>query len=243
MGRSLLLWSRQPDTPAHLARGREVDMAEIGLFEAIYSTRALRRFKTDPVPDELIAKVLDAAIQAASGSNDQNWLFMVVTEAGQRQRVAEIYRKATDRAHLTDYIAKKFGGGDRSSQLLAKSVIHLVEHIHEVPLFIVPCLNVGNAASQDPKFRERMGRLEGGSIYPAIQNLMLACRAVGLGTVLTTIHALYEDEVKSVLGLPPEYATFALLPIGFPTDKFGPVKRRPITQVAHRDRYGNNWPG
>ncbi len=229
--------------PRGLVREREDDMAEIGLFEAMYSTRALRRFKTDPVPDELISKILDAAIQAPSGSNDQNWLFMVVTEAAQRQRVAGIYRKAADRAHLTDYIAAKFGSGDRTAKLIAKSVVHLVEHIHEVPLFIIPCLNVGNAASQDPKFRERMGRLEGGSIYPAIQNLMLACRAVGLGTVLTTIHALYEEEMKEILGLPPEYATFALLPIGFPTDKFGPVKRRPITQVAHRNRYGNNWPG
>jgi nitroreductase len=218
-------------------------MAEIGLFEAIHSTRALRRFKTDPVPDELIARILDAAIQAPSGSNDQNWLFLVVTAPEQRKRVADIYRKAADRAHLTDYIANKFGGGDRTAKLLARSVVHLVEHIHEVPLFIIGCLNVGNPASQDPKFRERMGRLEGGSIYPAIQNLMLACRAVGLGTVLTTIHALFEDEMKSVLGLPPEYSTFALLPIGFPTDKFGPVKRRPITQVVHRDRYGNNWPG
>ncbi len=88
-----------------------------------------------------------------------------------------------------------------------------------------------------------MGRLEGASIYPAVQNIMLACRALGLGTVLTTLHALYEDEMKQVLGLPPEYSTFALLPIGYPTDKFGPVKRKPITQVAYRDRYGNNWPG
>jgi len=218
-------------------------MAEMGFFEVIYSTRALRRFKPDPVPDELISKVLDAAIQAPSGSNEQNWLFMVVTEQGQRKRVADVYRKAAQRAHLPDYIKAKFSGGDRQGRLIADSVLHLVEHIHEVPVLIVPCLNVGNAASQDPKFRERMGRLEGGSIYPAIQNLMLACRVVGLGTVLTTIHALYEDELKEILGLPAEYSTFALLPVGFPTDKFGPVKRKPITQVAHRDRYGNNWPG
>jgi nitroreductase len=217
-------------------------MADMGFFGVIYSTRALRRFKPDPVPDELISKILDAAIQAPSGSNDQNWLFMVVTEPEQRKRVAGIYRKATERANLTAYITAKFSGGDRQGRLLANSVLHLVEHIHEVPVLIVPCLKL-STASQDPKFRERMGRLEGGSIYPAIQNLMLACRAVGLATVLTTIHALYEDEMKQTLGLPAEYSTFALLPIGFPTDKFGPVKRIPITQVAHRDRYGNNWPG
>jgi nitroreductase len=218
-------------------------MAEMGLFEVMYSTRALRRFKTDPVPDEVIAKVVEAGTQAASGSNDQNWLFIVVTEAGQRKRVADVYLKAADRARMPDYIKAKFSSGDRTGRLLAKSVLHLLEHIHEAPVLLVACLNTGNPAAQDPKFRERMGRLEGASIYPAVQNIMLACRALGLGTVLTTLHALYEDEMKQVLGLPLEYSTFALLPIGYPTDKFGPVKRKPITQVAYRDRYGNNWPG
>ncbi len=217
-------------------------MAEMGIFEVMYSTRALRRFKPDPVPDEIIAKIVEAGTQAASGSNDQNWLFMVVTGAEQRARVGAIYRKAADRAHMTDYIKAKFGGPDRQGQLIAKSVVHLVEHIQEAPLMIVPCLK-SSAAMQDPKFRERMGRLEGASIYPAIQNMILACRALGLGTVLTTLHALYEDEMKEVLGLPAEYTTWALLPIGYPTDKFGPVKRKPVAEVAHRDRFGNPWPG
>jgi nitroreductase len=217
-------------------------MAELGIFETMYSTRALRRYKPDPVPDDVIAKIVEAGTRAASGSNDQNWLFMVVTDAAQRARVGAIYRKAADRAHMPDYIKAKFGGGDRTGQLIAKSVVHLVEHIQEAPLMIVPCLK-SSPAMQDPKFRERMGRLEGASIYPAVQNIMLACRALGLGTVLTTLHALYEDEMKEVLGLPAEYTTWALLPIGYPTDKFGPVKRRPVTEVAHRDRFGNPWPG
>jgi nitroreductase len=217
-------------------------MAELGIFEVMYSTRALRRFKPDPVPDDVIAKLVEAGTRAASGSNDQNWLFMVVTDAQQRARVGAIYRKAADRAHMPDYIKAKFGGPDRQGQLIARSVVHLVEHIQEAPLMIVPCLKSG-AAMQDPKFRERMGRLEGASIYPAVQNIMLACRALGLGTVLTTLHALYEDEMREVLGLPAEYTTWALLPIGYPTDKFGPVKRKPVTEVAHRDRFGNPWPG
>ncbi len=217
-------------------------MAEMGIFEVMYSTRALRRYKPDPVPDDVIAKLIEAGTRAASGSNDQNWLFMVVTGAEQRARVGGIYRKAADRAQMPEYIKAKFGGGGRQGQLIAKSVVHLVEHIQEAPLMIVACLK-SSAAMQDPKFRERMGRLEGASIYPAVQNIMLACRALGLGTVLTTLHALYEDEMKEVLGLPAEYTTWALLPIGYPTDKFGPVKRKPVTEVAHRDRYGNPWPG
>ncbi len=216
-------------------------MSEMGIFEVMYSTRALRRFKPDPVPDDVIAKLIEAGTRAASGSNDQNWLFMAVTDAAQRARVGGVYRKAADRAHMPDYIKAKFGGGDRQGRLIANSVVHLVEHIHEAPLMIVPCLK--SAAMQDPRFRERMGRLEGASIYPAVQNIMLACRALGLGTVLTTLHALYEDEMKEILGLPAEYSTWALLPIGYPTDKFGPVKRKAVTEVAHRDRYGNPWPG
>jgi nitroreductase len=218
-------------------------MAEMGIFEVMYSTRALRRYKPDPVPDDVIAKVVEAGTQAASGSNDQNWVFMVVTDAAQRQRVAGVYRKAADRAHMADYIKAKFSSGDRTGRLIANSVLHLLEHIHEAPVLIVPCLKSGNPAAQDPKFRERMGRLEGASIYPAIQNIMLACRALGLGTVLTTLHALYEDEMREVLGLPPEYTTWALLPIGYPTDKFGPVRRKPVAEVACRDRFGNPWPG
>jgi nitroreductase len=218
-------------------------MAEMGIFEVMYSTRALRRFKTDPVPDDLIAKIVEAGTQAASGSNDQNWVFMVITDPAQRKRVADVYRKAADRAHMPDYIKAKFSGGDRQGRLIANSVVHLLEHIHEAPLLIVPCLKTGNPAAQDPKFRERMGRLEGASIFPAIENIMLACRALGLGTVLTTLHALYEDEMREVLGLPAEYTTWALLPIGYPTDKFGPVRRKPVTEVAHRDRFGNPWPG
>ena len=81
-------------------------------------------------------------------------------------------------------------------------------------------------------------RISGSSIYPAVQNIILACRALGLGTVLTTIHMFFEDEVKAILGLPPEVKTFALMPIGYPQGKFGPIKRRPVSEVAYLDSYG-----
>jgi len=88
-----------------------------------------------------------------------------------------------------------------------------------------------------------MTRAAGSSIYPAVQNIILACRAFGLGTVLTTVHMYFEDEFKAVLGLPPEVQTYALMPIGYPRGKFGPVTRRPLSEVAVRDRYGNPWKG
>ena len=88
-----------------------------------------------------------------------------------------------------------------------------------------------------------LARMGEPSIYPAVQNIILACRAFGLGTVLTTIHMFFEDEVKAILGLPAEVQTYALLPIGYPRDKFGPIRRRPIGEVVCLDRYGNRWKG
>ena len=93
------------------------------------------------------------------------------------------------------------------------------------------------------KAMRSIGRMGGSSIYPAVQNIILACRALGLGTVLTTIHGFFEDEVKELLGLPANVDTYALLPIGYPINKHGPVKRRPINEVAYLDRFGNNWKG
>ena len=87
-----------------------------------------------------------------------------------------------------------------------------------------------------------MDRFAGASIYPAIQNIILACRAFGLGTVLTTLHAILEDEFKAVLEIPKDVQTWALMPIGYPVDKFGPVKRKPINEIAFQDRWGSPWP-
>ena len=85
-------------------------------------------------------------------------------------------------------------------------------------------------------------RISGSSIYPAIQNIILACRALGLGTVITTNHILYEDEVKAVLGMPDSAATFALMPIGYPTGKYGPLTRKPVAEVTYADAWGTAWP-
>ena len=99
-----------------------------------------------------------------------------------------------------------------------------------------------SAGSVQAKYQElRLNRLSGASIYPAIQNIILACPALGLGTLITTNHTLLEDEVRTVLALPPEMRTYALMPIGYPRDKFGPVSRRPLREVACADRYGHAW--
>ena len=226
-------------------------MAEIGLFEAIYSARAIRRFKPDPVPDDVITKVLDAAIRAPSGSNAQSWEFIVVKDAAQRKKIGDVYRKGGGimRAMYTNRTKPPHMNQEAYDRLLA-SATHLIDHMADAPVLLVVCLKTvtpQGAAPQVPPDAlaglKNMVRIGGSSIYPAVQNIILACRAFGLGTVLTTIHVFYEDEVKAILGLPPEVHTYALMPIGYPQGKFGPIKRRPVNEVAYLDKYGSHWKG
>lgn len=229
-------------------------MNEIGLFEAIYSARAIRRFEADPVPEELLTRILDAAIRAPSAGNAQNWAFIVVRDPQQRHRLGAIYRRASD------IVAEFYAARGRPSHLtdqqyrrLISSGSYLWNHMDEAPVLLVPCLKLEALPSPpatavpvdvQEKYQElRINRLSGASIYPAIQNIILACRAVGLGTLITTNHTLLEEEVAAVLALTPEMRTYALMPIGYPRDKFGPLSRRPVSEVACADRYGTEWPG
>ena len=234
-----------PTTPAN--------PTEIGLFEAMYTARSLRHFKPDPVPQELITKVLDAAIRASSGGNTQHWTFIVVRDAEKRRQIAAIYRKASDYAsanyaarpkpdHLTD---------EQYAQFLANSG-YLWDHMADAPAILVPCLvkrEPPERASLPEVVQARYAdhlanvqRISGSSIYPAIQNIILACRGLGLGTVITTNHILYENEVKAVLGIPDNVSTFALMPIGYPTRKYGPLTRKPVAEVTFADSWGKPWP-
>ncbi len=225
-------------------------MAEIGLFEAMYTARAIRRIKTDPVPDEIITKVLDAAIRAPSGSNAQSWVFIVVKDAEKRKQLGAIYQKTSG------ILLKLYEGAKPPPHMDPakyerwwRSVLYLFDHMGEAPVLIVPCLKQSiwtNAASLPDDIKARMAsaaRLAGSSIYPAVQNIILACRAFGLGTVLTTIHAFYEDEVRQILNLPPDIQSYALMPVGYPKGKHGPISRKPVSEVACLDSYGKPWPG
>ena len=227
------------------------DEREIGLFEAMYSARAMRWLKPDPVPAELIARILEAATQAPNAGNRQNWLFVVVHDAEQRRRIGEIYRR------VSLWVLQRYqhqGKPDYQSQSqydrMMKGGTHLYEHMGDAPVLLIPCLRL--APSQLPPeiledvrsaMREAYPWTAGASIYPAVQNIILACRALGLGTVLTTNHTIAEDEIKAVLNLPPEVRTFALMPIGYPERSFGPVQRLPVGEVAILDHYGTPFTG
>ena len=225
------------------------EMEEMGLFEAIYSARSLRRFKPDPVPDDVITKVLDAAIRAPSGSNQQSWEFVIIKDAAQRKKIGDVYRKGGGiLMALYANRVKPVHMSEDAYRRLRASATYLVDHMADAPVLLIACLKQTAPAGAPPKLApevaaamKSMARISGSSIYPAVQNIILACRGLGLGTVLTTIHAYFEDEVKAILGLPPEVQTYALMPIGYPQGKFGPIKRRPVSEVAYLDKYGNHW--
>jgi nitroreductase len=224
-------------------------MAEPALFEIMYSAGAIRRLKPDPVPDGVITKVIDAAIRAPSGSNAQTWLFMIVKDAEKRRQLGAVYKKASD------ILMKLYAGATRPQHMdekkyerFMKSVQHLFDHMGDAPVLIVPCLKSSmwsGAANLPADIKARMAqsaRIAGSSIYPAVENIILACRAFGLGTVLTTIHVFFEEEVRSILNLPQDVQTYALMPVGYPVGHHFPVKRRPVREVACLDSYGKAWP-
>jgi nitroreductase len=228
-------------------------MSDIGVFEAIRSARSLRRLKPDPVPEALITKILDAAIHTPSAGNAQNWAFIVVRDAEQRKKLGLIYRKASDIA------AAFYRARGRPAHLSAEqwqrmmsAGAYLWNHLGEAPVLLVPCLkqrDLPPAGDLAPEIQaeyqneiEYLDRIRGASIYPAVQNIILACRALRLGAVITMNHLRCESEVKSVLGLPAEVQTFALMPIGCPLDKFGPLRSRPLNEVAYADHWSTSWP-
>jgi nitroreductase len=210
---------------------------DAGLFEIIGTTRSMRRLKPDPVPDALIRQILEAGVCAPSGGNMQRWRFLVVKDPEIKRTVGAYYKRAWDEQVAPRYRAGAPAPGmsrDRFLRLL-DAAEYLAVHLHEAPVWIVPCLEgvgVSGAAT----------RWAGSSIYPAVQNMLLAARALGLGATLTTLYLTFEKEVEAALGLPPGAHSYALLPIGYPLGKFGPVRRVPLAEVVYEDRWGRPYP-
>jgi nitroreductase len=202
-----------------------------GLFEIIRSTRSMRRLKPDPVPNELIRKILEAGTCAPSGGNMQRWLFLVVRDAEIKRTVGVYYKRAWD-----EQVAPRYRSGQPAPGMSRERFLRLLDaaeylaaHIHEAPVWIVPCLEGGTPT-----------RTSGSSIYPAVQNMLLAARALGLGATLTTLYLSFEKEVEAALGLPPNVHSYALLPVGYPIGRFGPVRRVPLADVVFENRWGQS---
>ncbi|MDA0761888.1 MAG: nitroreductase family protein [Proteobacteria bacterium] len=190
---------------------------DLALFEGIRTARAIRRLKPDPVPIELIKKVCEAGTYAPSGGNRQPWQFIAVTDAERRAFIATLYRE-TFTAYIEPAIqAAKAPDYPEAKRRNMKAAIYLAEHLHEAPvhLFVAGWTRRGMPQSQ--------------ALFPAIQNVLLACRAVGLGASLTTAHRAHGERIDRYLGLDPiKTPTIALIPIGWPKGRFGRPTRRSI---------------
>ena len=201
---------------------------DLPLLEGIRTTRSIRRLKTDPVPHELIRKVCEVGTFAPSGGNRQPWIFIAVTDVERRAWIAERYRDV-----WTGYMANAQAAMDKdpdfpeAKKRNLRSAQHLADHLHEAPvqLFIAGWKRGGIDQSQ--------------ALFPCAQNVLLACRAVGLGASLTMLHRVHGEEIDRYLGLDPESTpSIALIPIGWPIGRYGQPPRRPIEESLHFDRFG-----
>jgi len=201
------------------------------LFEIMGSTRSMRRLKPDPVPDALLRKVLEAGTFAANGGNMQSWRFLVIRDPAVKEAAGAWYRKAWHEIVGPRYRASSPAPGtspERFARMLAAAE-HLADHLHEAPVWIVPCASGPRNA--------------GSSVFPAVQNILLACRALGLGCTLTTLYLNFEKEAEAAMGLPADVHSYAILPIGYPMGNFGPVRRAPLQSVVYQDRWGEAYQG
>jgi nitroreductase len=200
-----------------------VRKAGIDVLEAIWTTRAMRRLDPErPVAEEDLRTVLEAAAKAPSGGNQQPVQWVVVRDPETRRRLGEIYGEIARRTLPAGY--GEAARSDKGVASMLRSALHLADHLGEAPVLLIPCA---------PR---SLVRIEG-AVYPAIQNLMLAARGLGLGTTLTSMHRENEEAVKELLGIPEEVATFAIIPLGHPLGRWGEASRRPVEETTHWDRW------
>lgn len=198
---------------------------DIGLLEAIRTTRAIRRLKSDPVPAELIRKVCQAGSFAPSGGNRQPWIFIAVTEQERRNFIAERYREIFDAYIAPAVKAAEDPNYPDVKRRNMKAAMTLAANLHNAPVLLVVAGWTRRGAPQTQ------------ALFPAIQNILLACRAVGLGASLTTAHLGKQREIDDYLGLSEKTPSCALIPIGWPIGKYGQPPRKPIESSLFFEQY------
>jgi nitroreductase len=224
------------------------------ILEVMATMRAMRRLKPDPVPRELLERLVEAATWAPSGSNEQNYEFVVVDDRATMARLAELWKRSYDAyvPAMGDDVTGRMGA-DKGRRML-RALEYQRDRFHETPAIIVPCygrrMSTATAARLVPgvggpgdvaRFAARGQRVallaQAASVYPGVQNLLLTARALGLGATLTTWHHFLEHEWKRELGIPRRMNTYAVIPVGWPRGRFGPVVRRPAAEAIHWDRW------
>lgn len=212
----------------------------LDVFDAITTTRAVRRYTDAPVTDDEILRCIEAAVHGPSGGNIQPWQFLAVTDPALKRAIGDVYRRAYARYEPTVLKLRqplKSAEDEAAFQRTLAASRHLAEHMGEVPGMVLVLMPTISMTLEDAE-----GPLDVGtpfaSVYPAVQNFMLAARGLGIGTTLTTVYRIYQDEVRALCAIPDRYEIVALIPMGRPRGKFGPGRRRPAAQVTHWNRFG-----
>lgn len=206
---------------------------QMGVFDVMYNCRAMRRLSSEPVPEATLLKLIEAAAQAATGSNKQGGRWIIVRDPAQKGRIAALNRKASE-----EFVKGRIARGEslphhdaaRRKRML-DAVLWLAEHMHEISTLMVACHQFEQRPTADDMCAAQS------SVWPGVQNLLLASRALGLGAVLTTYALTDYEAFTDVLALPPEIGAFALIPVGYPLGKFGPVTRLPANEMTRFDRW------
>lgn len=211
------------------------------LYDAMSTLRAVRRLRPDPIPDDVLQRVLTAATWAPTGGNRQPWRIVVVRDPQKKQAFEDLYRPYWQ-AYIVNYekhMQTMPADERRTSARAVDAGNYLATHLHEAPVIAVFCFNPAMMTITD-KDLPRPSVVGGGSVYPAVQNLLLACRNEGLGCVLTTLLCMEEPKVRELLRLPDGWFTCAHVPIGYPVrGGHGPITRKPLDQMVFTDTFGN----
>jgi nitroreductase len=206
----------------------------IDLLDGIATTRAIRRYRDEPVPDHVLRDILFAATRAPSGSNRQPFRMLVLTDGPKADAAKKLVAGAARRAWSTKRTADGYDTGsgadaDSPKARTARAMQRFVDDLHRVPVLVLPCL---------VRYREATS-FEGASVYPACQNLLLAARALGYGGVLTGWHYGVEADLRALLDIPDNVFMAATITLGRPEGAHGPVRRRPMSELVFEESWGN----
>ncbi len=217
----------------------EPDAALAGLDmpmqEAMRTQRAVRRLHLDPVPHDVLLPLLELSLKAPTSSDSQEWSYLVVESREQKERLAALYRPLWK---TFDPIVERMAKGDEQALRNMRPGQWQARHFADLPVFVIPCYRRG--IKHRPVGRPQISVSSYyGSVFPAVQNLLLGCRAVGLGASIQTLPIWYVPKARRILDLPRRVNPVCIIPIGWAKGRYGPTRRLPIGEVVHLDRYGN----
>ncbi len=208
---------------------------DMSMQEAMRTQRAVRKLHTEPVDRDLLMHLLELSLKAPTSSNTQDWTYMVIEDRRQEERIAKLYRVLYG---LFNPIAERMAEGDDKAIRQMRPGQWQAENFEDLPVFVIPCYrrNLKHRPVGRPQISVSSFY---GSVYPAVQNLLLGCRAVGLGASLQTLPIWLVPAARWILGLPRSVNPVCIIPIGWAKGRYGPTTRPPVGEVVHFDRYGN----